>query len=96
MLQANTSPSSSYPHVRDSDYETTSSNIDPQRFRSPTSPSPDGQFINVTYPDASLSTSNTISRTLRTFSYLPTRNGSGNESSTRIIARLAEQEVIEV
>lgn len=83
-----------------------------QRFRSPPSPSnvslsPDGQLITVTYysspipsrPDSlssSLSSSNTIPRTLKTFSQMPVTNASGNESSTITNARLAEQEIIEV
>jgi hypothetical protein len=102
-------PSSSYPHVRDSGYETASSNLDQQRFPPPSSPSnvslsPDGQLITVTYfsspisshLDSSLSSSNTLSRTLRTFSQMPTKNMSGNQSSTLMNARLAEQEIIEV
>lgn len=105
------SPSSSisYPHMRDSGYETTSSNMDRQRFLSPASPSDvslstDEQLINVAYfpssiqtqYDLSLSYSNPITRTLKTFAYMPTANISGNESSTITTARLAEQEVIEV
>jgi hypothetical protein len=70
--------------------------------------SPDGQLITVTYfsspisshPDSSLSSSlsssNTIPRTLKTFSQMPVTNLSGNESSTIMNARLAEQEIIEV
>ncbi|CAF3758778.1 unnamed protein product [Rotaria socialis] len=106
------SSSTSYPHMRDSGYETTSSNLDRQRFLSPASPSDvslstDDQLINVTYfsssipiqHDLSLSSSNTISRTLKTFAHVPTANITGNESfssSTMMSARLAEQEVIEV
>ena len=70
--------------------------------------SPDGQLITVTYfsspisshPDSSLSSSlsssNTIPRTLKTFSQTPVTNPSGNELSTIMNARLAEQEIIEV
>jgi hypothetical protein len=70
--------------------------------------SPDGQLITVTYfsspisshPDSSLSSSlsssNTIPRTLKTFSQMPVTNPSGNELSTIMNARLAEQEIIEV
>jgi hypothetical protein len=71
--------------------------------------SPDGQFITVTYftssipshPDTSLSSSfsssNTIPRTLTTFSQLPSNNATGNDSSSMMInPRLAEQEIIEV
>ncbi|CAF4077286.1 unnamed protein product, partial [Rotaria magnacalcarata] len=106
------SSSTSYPHMRDSGYETTSSNLDRQRFLSPASPSDislstDDQLINVTHfsssipiqHDLSLSSSNTISRTLKTFAHMPTANITGNESfssSTMTTARLAEQEVIEV
>jgi hypothetical protein len=56
--------------------------------------------MNVAYfsshPDSALTSSNTLSRTLKTFSHMPMTNGTGNESSTMMIARLAEQEVIEV
>ena len=72
--------------------------------------SPDGQFITVTYfstsipsshPDTSLSSSfsssNTIPRTLSTFSQMPSNNATGNDSSSMMInPRLAEQEIIEV
>ncbi|CAF1202853.1 unnamed protein product [Rotaria sordida] len=103
------SSSLSYPHVRDSGYETTSSNIDQQRFLSPTNPSnvsssTDNQLITITYfsssipthHDLSLSSPNTVSQTLKTFAHMPTANITGNESSTMMIARLAEQEIIEV
>jgi len=110
MISEHSSSSSSYNRVRDSGYETTSSSIEQQqRFLPPPSPSnvslsPDGQLITVTYfsspipshPDSSLSSSNTIPRTLKTFSQMPLTNASGNESSTRMNARLAEQEIIEV
>ncbi|CAF2940850.1 unnamed protein product [Rotaria sp. Silwood2] len=99
----------SYPHVRDSGYETTSSNIDQQRFLLPASPtnvssSTDNQLIAVTYfsssipthQDLSLSSPNSVSRTLKTFAHMPTANITGNESSTMMMARLAEQEIIEV
>jgi hypothetical protein len=87
------SSSKYYPHIRDNDYETPfSSNIDQQRFHSLTN---DNRLYLLTYPESSLSSTNTISRTLKTFSHVPTMNGGGgNESST--IVRLAEQEVIEV
>ncbi|CAF4908395.1 unnamed protein product, partial [Rotaria sp. Silwood2] len=75
----------SYPHVRDSGYETTSSNIDQQRFLLPASPtnvssSTDNQLIAVTYfsssipthQDLSLSSPNSVSRTLKTFAHMPT------------------------
>ncbi len=70
--------------------------------------SPDGQLITVTYfsspipshhdssLSSSLSSSNTIPRTLKTFSQMPVSNASGNESSTMMNVRLAEQEIIEV
>jgi hypothetical protein len=70
--------------------------------------SPDGQLITVTYfsspipshPDSSLSSSlsssNTIPRTLKTFAQMPATNASSNESSTMMNARLAEQEIVEV
>jgi hypothetical protein len=70
--------------------------------------SPDGQLITVTYfsspipshhdssLSSSLSSSNTIPRTLKTFSQMPVATASGNESSTMMNARLAEQEIIEV
>ncbi|CAF3630949.1 unnamed protein product [Rotaria sp. Silwood1] len=103
------SPTLSYPHIHDSGYETTSSNIDQQRFLLPGSPSnvsssTDNQLIAVTYysslssthQDLSLSSPNTVSRTLKTFTHMPTMNITGNESSTMKIARLAEQEIIEV
>jgi hypothetical protein len=115
MILEHSSSSSSYNRVRDSGYETTSSNIEQQqqqRFPPPSpsnvSLSPDGQLITVTYfsspipshPDSSLSSSlsssNTIPRTLKTFSQMPVTNASGNESSTMMNARLAEQEIIEV
>jgi hypothetical protein len=105
--------SSSYNHVRDSGYETTSSSMEQQqRLLLPPSPSnvslsPDGQLITVTYfsssipshPDSLLSSSsssNTLPRTLKTFSQMPVTNASGNESSRLMNARLAEQEIIEV
>ncbi|CAF4677321.1 unnamed protein product [Rotaria sp. Silwood1] len=83
-----------------------------QRLFSPPSPSnvslsPDGQLITVTYfsspisshldsLSSSLSSSNTIPRTLKTFSQMPVTNAVGNESSTMMNVRLAEQEIIEV
>jgi hypothetical protein len=102
------SSSSSCNRVRDSGYDTTSSNIEQQRFLPPPSSpsnvslSPDGQFITVTYfsspipshPDSS--SSNTIPRTLKTFSQMPVTNALGNDSSTMMNACLAEQEIIEV
>ncbi|CAF0868618.1 unnamed protein product [Adineta steineri] len=106
--QHSSSPSS-YNRVRDSGYETTSSSIEQQRCHLLQSPSnvslsPDGQLITVTYfsssipsqLEPSLSSSNTIPRTLKTFSQMPITNPSGNESSTMMNARLAEQEIIEV
>jgi hypothetical protein len=103
------SSSSSYNHVRDSGYETTSSSIEQQQrlilppSSSNVSLSPDGQLITVTYfshsipsHSDSLSSSNTLPRTLKTFSQMPIINASGNESSTLMNARLAEQEIIEV
>jgi len=109
VLPSYNSSSSSYPHILDNGYETISSNINQQRFLPPISSSnvshlSDGQLMTVNYfsssipihLDSSLSTSNTISRTLTTFSHSPTANNSGNELSTMTIARLAEQEVIEV
>ncbi|CAF0976412.1 unnamed protein product [Rotaria sordida] len=79
-----------------------------QRYFSPPSPSnvslsPDGQLITVTYFSSpisshldSLSPSNNIPRTLKTFSQMPVTNASGNESSATMNIRLAEQEIIEV
>ena len=92
--------SSTSNHVRDSGYETTSSNIIEQRrqsFLSPPSPSnvslsPDGQLITVTYFSSPIPSSNNLPRTLKTFSQMPV----GNESSTMTNARLAEQEIIEI
>jgi len=92
-----------YPHVRDSGYETTSSNIDQQRLRSSINPltvnlSPNRQLRTVNYYSTPISNhrDSSISRTLTTFSYIPITNSSGNELSTMTTARLAEQEVIEV
>jgi hypothetical protein len=86
--------------MRDSGYETTSSNINQQRFLSSNvNISPDRQLITVNYyptsihPNSSLSSSNTVSRTLKTFS---STNSSGNVASTMMSPRLAEQEIIEV
>lgn len=104
------SSSSSSQHIRDSGYETTSSNLEQQqRFHRPLSPSnvslsPDGQLITVTYfsspipshADSSLSSSTTIPRTLKTFSQMPVTNPSGHELSLAINTHLAEQEIIEV
>jgi len=108
-IHSNEQHSSSSNHVRDSGYETTSSSIEQQqRFHPPGSPSnvslsPDGQLMTVTYfshhdssLSSSLSSSNTIPRTLKTFSQMPVTNALGNESSTIMNARLAEQEIIEV
>ncbi|CAF4121358.1 unnamed protein product, partial [Rotaria magnacalcarata] len=83
-----------------------------QHFASPSSPSnvslsPDGQTITVTYfsspipchsdsLSSSLSSSNTITRTLKTFCQMPVTIASGNESSTMMNACLAEQEIIEL
>lgn len=103
-------PSPIYNRIRDSGYETTSSSIDHQQHcfdqSSPSnvSLSADGQMMTVTYfspssipmhHDLSLSTSNTLSRTLTTFSPIPVINESSS-SSGMINARLAEQEIIEV
>ena len=104
MLFLEDSSSSSYSRIRDSGYETTSSSIEQkqQQLLSPPSPSnvslsPDGQLITVTYISSpissyhdSLSPSNTIPRTLKTFSQMPALS---NESSTIINA---EQEIIDV
>jgi len=101
------SSSSSCNRVRDSGYDTTTSNIEQQRFLPPASPSnvslsPDGQFITVTYFSSPIpshldsSSSNTIPRTLKTFSQMPVTNALGNDSSTMMNACLAEQEIIEV
>ncbi|CAF4520002.1 unnamed protein product [Rotaria socialis] len=83
-----------------------------QHCASPSSPSnvslsPDGQTITVTYfssplpchsdsLSSSLSCSNTIPRTLKTFCQMPVTIASGNESSTMMNACLAEQEIIEL
>ncbi|CAF4447745.1 unnamed protein product, partial [Rotaria magnacalcarata] len=83
-----------------------------QHFASPSSPSnvslsPDGQTITVTYfsspipchsdsLSSSLSSSNTITRTLKTFCQMPVTIASGNESSTMMNACLAEQEIVEL
>jgi hypothetical protein len=70
---------------------------DQQRFLPSTNLSSDGQLMTVTYFTSPTSTHpDTLSRTLKTFSHMPMTNSSGNESSTMMIARLAEQEVIEV
>jgi hypothetical protein len=70
--------------------------------------SPDGQMMTVTYfcpsirshaessLSSSLSSSNTIPRTLTTFSQMPSTTLTGHEPSHVINARLAEQEMIEV
>ncbi|CAF1109800.1 unnamed protein product [Adineta steineri] len=107
IIHSSASPSSSsYPHNLSNDYESTSLNIDQQRFLPFTNPSnvnlsSDGQLMTVTYfsssststqPDSSLSSLNTTTRTLKTFSSIST----ANESSSMMRPRLAEQEVIEV
>ena len=102
----------SYPHMRDSGYETTSSNIDHLqqcRFLSSTSSpsnislSTDGQVMTVSYlssptpcqsDEASCVSSTNLSRTLKTFAHLSRLEAADSQSSR--MARLAEQETIEV
>ena len=100
---ANNRTSSVYsPPIRESVYETPS-NLDQQELfarRHSSShynrPS-NGQLNKAMHPDSSTSSlSNTISRTLKTFSQVPMINGSGNESSNITSIRLAEQEIIDV
>ena len=109
ILHSTTFPPTSYSYIRDSGYETTSSNVDQQRLISPSSPSKislsiDDPLLSVVYysspvpahSNLSSSLMNTTSRTLKTFSHMPMINISGNESSKMMIAQLAEQEIIEV
>ncbi len=83
-------PSTYYSHHN---YENpSSSNIDQQRLILSTN---DNRLYSPTYPESSLSNGNHISRTLKTFSYVPNINGRGGNESSNIV-QLAEQEVIEV
>lgn len=99
-------PPTSYPALLNNDYESTPTNMEQSRFLPSDNPSnvslsSDGQLITVTYfsspePDSVLSSTTTLSRTLKTFSYNPTGNGPTGESSKSVVPRLAEHEVIEV
>lgn len=90
------------PPIRESVYETPS-NLDQQELLTRRHSSSyytrplNGQLNKAMHPDSSTSSlSNTIARTLKTFSQLPMNNDSGNESSKMTTIRLAEQEVIDV